>query len=54
MSSNQQAQIRYQVLDRCFSDFSGKKYFIKDLVQACEKAMEREYGHTNGCSCIFR
>ncbi|MEK6512414.1 WYL domain-containing protein [Myroides odoratimimus] len=50
MSSNQQAQIRYQVLDRCFSDFSGKKYFIKDLVQACEKAMEREYGHTNGCS----
>ncbi|MGL4582207.1 MAG: helix-turn-helix transcriptional regulator, partial [Flavobacterium sp.] len=22
----------------------------KDLVQACEKAMEREYGHTNGCS----
>lgn len=49
MSINQQAQIRYQVLDRCFSDFS-RKYFIKHLIQACEKAMEREYGHTNGCS----
>ncbi len=49
MSGNQQAQIRYQVLDRCFSDFR-KKYFIEHLVQACKEAMEREYGHTNGCS----
>lgn len=49
MSSNQQAQIRYQVLDRCFSDFK-RKYFIEDLVKACEEATEREYGHINGCS----
>ncbi|MDM1093174.1 helix-turn-helix transcriptional regulator [Myroides odoratimimus] len=49
MSSNQQAQIRYQVLDRCFSDFK-RKYFIEDLITACSEAMVRQYGNTVGCS----
>ena len=31
MPTNKNAQLRYQVLDRCFSDFN-RKYFIKDLL----------------------
>lgn len=49
MASNQQATIRYNVLDRCFSNFN-KKFFITDLQEACEEAMMREYGHCKGCS----
>ena len=31
MPTNKNAQLRYQILDRCFSDFS-RKYEIQDLV----------------------
>ena len=32
MSENRNAQYRYQVLDRCFSDWN-KKYTIEDLLE---------------------
>ena len=38
MSTNKHATIRYQALDRCFSNF-GKRYFIDDLVDKCNDAI---------------
>ena len=31
MPTNKNAQLRYQILDRCFSDFHHK-YFLEDLL----------------------
>ena len=38
MATNKHAIIRYQALDRCFSN-PGKRYFIDDLIAACSKAL---------------
>lgn len=38
MATNKHATIRYHALDRCFSN-SGRKYFIEDLVAACNEAI---------------
>ena len=38
MSLNKNAQIRYQVLDRCFRN-TGRIYFIDDLLEECNKAL---------------
>lgn len=38
MPKNKNAIIRYQALDRCFSDFRHK-YYIEDLMEACGKAI---------------
>ncbi len=38
MSTNKHATIRYQALDKCFRN-SMRKYFIDDLVDACNKAI---------------
>ncbi|NLF42068.1 MAG: WYL domain-containing protein [Bacteroidales bacterium] len=38
MSVNKNALIRYQVLDRCFSN-SGRMYFWEDLLEECNKAL---------------
>jgi hypothetical protein len=38
MPTNKHAAIRYNALDRCFSNF-GRKYYIEDLVEACNKAL---------------
>lgn len=38
MSTNKNAIIRYQALDRCFRR-TGKKYFIEDLIEACNEAL---------------
>ncbi len=38
MSTNKHAIIRYQTLDRCFKN-SGKRYYIKDLLDACNDAL---------------
>lgn len=38
MSVNKNALIRYKVLDTCFKNV-GKKYFIQDLIEACEKVL---------------
>ena len=32
MATNKNAQLRYQILDRCFSNF-GRQYTIDDLVE---------------------
>ena len=38
MSTNKNALIRYQVLDRCFRN-SGRMYFLEDLLEECNKAL---------------
>lgn len=38
MSTNKNATIRYQVLDRCFRN-PGRKYFIEDLMDECNEAL---------------
>ncbi len=43
MSTNKNAQLRYQILDRCFSDFN-RKYEIKDLVDKVNDALYDLYG----------
>ena len=47
MGTNQHAVIRYQALDRCFSNL-GKKYFIEDLIEACNNAIYEYSGNTDG------
>ena len=46
MGTNQHAVIRYQALDRCFSNW-GKKYFIEDLIEACNNAIYEYSGNTD-------
>lgn len=43
MASNKHAQIRYKVLDDCFSNFRRKFYF-NDLLERCNKALRELYG----------
>jgi predicted DNA-binding transcriptional regulator YafY len=38
MATNKNATIRYQTLDRCFRN-PGRKYFIDDLIKACNEAL---------------
>ncbi|MDB5127072.1 WYL domain-containing protein [Mucilaginibacter sp.] len=38
MAVNKNALIRYKILDRCFSN-PGKRYFIEDLVEECNKQL---------------
>lgn len=38
MPTNKNAQLRYQILDRCFSDFRHK-YFIEDLIDKVNEAL---------------
>lgn len=47
MSTNRHAAIRYQALDRCFSNW-GRKYFIEDLIEACNEAIYEFTGNSNG------
>lgn len=37
MATNKHAIIRYQALDKCFRNI-GRKYFIEDLIEACNKS----------------
>ena len=43
MPTNKNAQLRYQILDRCFSDFH-RKYFIEDLMDKVNDALMDLYG----------
>ena len=43
MPTNKNAQLRYQILDRCFSDFHHK-YFIEDLMDKVNDALMDLYG----------
>jgi len=47
MPVNKNALIRYKVLDRCFSN-PGKKYFIDDLVEECNKQLMEIAPNTKG------
>ena len=38
MSTNKNATIRYQTLDRCFRN-PGRRYYIDDLVEACNESL---------------
>jgi len=43
MASNKHAQIRYKVLDDCFSNFR-RKYYFDDLLERCNIALRELYG----------
>jgi predicted DNA-binding transcriptional regulator YafY len=49
MATNKNALIRYKILDTCFRN-PGKKYFIEDLIEACEKTMLDINKKSNGIS----
>ncbi|MEY8592317.1 WYL domain-containing protein [Butyricimonas hominis] len=45
MPTNKNAQLRYQVLDKCLSNWS-RRYYIEDLVEACNDALYLHNGET--------
>lgn len=47
MATNKHAVIRYQALDKCFSNF-GRRYYIDDLIKACNDAIYEFTGKTGG------
>ncbi|WP_291529837.1 helix-turn-helix transcriptional regulator [Bacteroides sp. UBA939] len=47
MATNKHAQIRYHALDQCFGN-SGRRYFIEDLVKACNDALYQQKGILDG------
>jgi len=47
MATNKHAQIRYQALDKCFSN-SGRRYYIEDLIEECNKALLNQTGIVDG------
>jgi len=47
MATNKHATIRYHALDLCFSN-TGRKYFIEDLIEACNNAIYDYTGTTDG------
>ncbi len=47
MATNKHAQIRYHALDLCFGN-PGRRYFIEDLVKACNDALYQQKGILNG------
>lgn len=49
MANNKNALIRYKILDKCFRN-PGKKYFIDDLIEACEKVLMDIDSESDGIS----
>lgn len=49
MATNKNALIRYKVLDNCFRN-PGKRYFIDDLIEECEKVLLEIDPESNGIS----
>lgn len=47
MSTNKHAIIRYQTLDKCFAN-SGKRFYIENLLEACNKALFEFEPASNG------
>lgn len=43
MSQTKLATIRYQALDRCFSNW-GRRYYIEDLISACNESLRSTWG----------
>ena len=49
MPTNKNAQLRYQIIDKCLSNWS-RRYYIEDLVGACNEALYLYNGETkDGC-----
>lgn len=49
MAINKNALIRYQALDKCFKN-SGRKYFMADLIDACNRALQELNPDSSGIS----
>jgi predicted DNA-binding transcriptional regulator YafY len=49
MATNKNALIRYKVLDNCFRN-AGRQYFIEDLINECEKALDEIDNNSGGIS----
>ena len=47
MATNKHAIIRYQTLDKCFRN-PGRIYYIEDLVEACNDAINEYSGIEDG------
>ncbi|MEX2484171.1 MAG: WYL domain-containing protein [Brumimicrobium sp.] len=47
MATNKHATIRYNALDKCFSN-RGRKYFLDDLIEACNQAIQEFTGRAEG------
>lgn len=47
MATNKNAQLRYQVLDKCFSN-TGRRFSISDLVEECNNAILEYSGEEDG------
>ena len=47
MATNKHAIIRYQALDKCFRNI-GKRYFMDDLIDACNQAIYEFTGSDEG------
>ena len=47
MSITKHASIRYQALNRCFRN-TGRRYFIEDLIDDCNKAIYEYSGKEDG------
>lgn len=47
MATNRNAIIRYQALDKCFRN-PGRRYYIEDLIDACNEAIYEFSGIKNG------
>jgi predicted DNA-binding transcriptional regulator YafY len=47
MATNKHATIRYHALDQCFSN-PGRKYYIEDLIEACNNALYEYTGTLDG------
>lgn len=47
MATNKNALIRYQALDKCFSNYR-KQYFMEDLIDACNDALSEYDSNTSG------
>ena len=47
MATNKHAVIRYQTLDKCFSN-PGRRYFVNDLIDSCNQAIYEFTGKEDG------
>ena len=47
MPANKNAIIRYQILDMCFRN-PGRRYYIEDLLNACNQALSEHNPGTTG------
>ena len=49
MATNKHAAVRYNALDKCFSNYN-RKYTFDDLLEICKDAIYMEYGDDSGIS----